>query len=72
MSENSQIYSLCFINENNFLVSVPPRAKSNRGEENVVVLKGDVARLKCPVKADPRPTFTWTKDGQPLLIDSHR
>ncbi|XP_063876640.1 hemicentin-1-like isoform X2 [Scylla paramamosain] len=53
-------------------VLVPPRVKTNRGEENVVVLKGNVARLKCPVKADPRPTFSWTKDGQLLPFDSRR
>ncbi|MPC08143.1 Hemicentin-1 [Portunus trituberculatus] len=53
-------------------VLVPPRAKNNRGEENIVVLKGDVVRLKCPVKADPKPTFSWTKDGQPLPFDSRR
>lgn len=69
------MYSLLFyrnINKNYMSVSVPPRAKTNRVEENVVVLKGDVARLKCPVKADPRPSFSWSKDGQPLTSSSHR
>lgn len=51
---------------------VPPRAKSRKVEETVLALSGDTAKLKCPVKADPRPTFSWSKDGESLAAKSHR
>ncbi|XP_050723288.1 hemicentin-1-like isoform X2 [Eriocheir sinensis] len=53
-------------------VLVPPRAKARKVEETVLALSGDTARLKCPVKADPRPTFSWSKDGESLTAKSHR
>ncbi|XP_063600047.1 hemicentin-1-like [Penaeus indicus] len=56
----------------NLKILVPPRAKSKRVEDNVEALEGDVVKLKCPVKADPRPTFFWHKNGQPISRTSPR
>nr|XP_027222711.1 hemicentin-1-like [Penaeus vannamei] len=56
----------------NLKVLVPPRAKSRRVEDNVEALEGDVVKLKCPVKADPRPNFIWHKNGQPISRTSPR
>ncbi|XP_069163060.1 hemicentin-1 isoform X2 [Procambarus clarkii] len=53
-------------------VLVPPRAKANRLEERVVALEGDLVKLKCPVRADPKPAFFWRKDDQPLSEVSRR
>ncbi|XP_071515843.1 hemicentin-1-like [Panulirus ornatus] len=53
-------------------VLIPPRAKANRLEEEVVALEGETVKLKCPVKADPRPVFFWKKNGQSLSGFSRR
>ncbi|XP_066942937.1 hemicentin-1-like isoform X1 [Macrobrachium rosenbergii] len=47
-------------------IMIPPRAKSKRLEEKLIALEGDNAKLKCPVKANPRPAFFWQKNGQSI------
>ncbi|XP_068231428.1 hemicentin-1-like [Palaemon carinicauda] len=47
-------------------IMIPPRPKSKRLEEKLIALEGDNAKLKCPVKANPRPAFFWQKNGQPI------
>lgn len=37
-----------------------------------VILAGSSLTLKCAVTGKPRPTITWTLDGQPLPIHSHQ
>ncbi|CAK8691082.1 unnamed protein product [Clavelina lepadiformis] len=37
---------------------------------NQVDALGGNSLLDCPVKADPRPTITWTKNGQPVSTDN--
>ncbi|KAK3876548.1 hypothetical protein Pcinc_018676 [Petrolisthes cinctipes] len=56
----------------NLTILVPPRAKSGQAIEEVEVTEGAMAKLKCPVKANPRPKFSWYKDGRPLSGDPHR
>ena len=44
-----------------------PQIREGRLQQEVKSMEGQKVRLKCPVKADPKPTYSWQKNGIPVM-----
>ncbi|NXX95340.1 HMCN1 protein, partial [Centropus bengalensis] len=52
-------------------VFVPPSLDSAGGAEDVTVVRGGSASMKCLADGTPAPTLSWFKSGQPLSLGAH-
>ncbi|NWU93884.1 HMCN1 protein, partial [Upupa epops] len=52
-------------------VFVPPSMDNAGGREDVTVVKGSSASMKCLSDGTPAPTMSWFKDGHPLNLGAH-
>ncbi|NXX50442.1 HMCN1 protein, partial [Tricholaema leucomelas] len=52
-------------------VFVPPSLDNAGGTEDVTVVKGSSASMKCLSDGTPVPTMSWFKDGHPLSLGTH-
>lgn len=55
---------LCFL-------AVPPSLDNAGGTEDVTVVKGSSASMKCLTGGNPAPTMSWFKNGHPLSLGAH-
>ncbi|NXL89730.1 HMCN1 protein, partial [Alectura lathami] len=55
----------------NLHVFVPPSLDNAGGTEDVTVVKGSSASLKCFTAGTPAPTMSWFKSGHPLSLGAH-
>jgi len=55
---------LCFL-------AVPPSLDNAGGTEEVTVVKGGAASMKCLTDGTPAPSMSWFKDGRPLSLRAH-
>lgn len=51
--------------------SVPPGLDGAGTTEEVTVIKGNVASLRCIADGSPPPTISWLTDGVTLVPDRH-
>ncbi|XP_072199268.1 hemicentin-1 isoform X3 [Excalfactoria chinensis] len=56
----------------NLQIFVPPSLDNARGTEEVTVVKGSTASLKCFTDGTPAPTVSWFKNGHPLNLGAHQ
>ncbi|XP_042661906.1 hemicentin-1 isoform X1 [Tyto alba] len=52
----------------NLQVFVPPSLDNAGGTEEVTVVKGSSASMKCLTDGTPAPTMSWFKNGHPLSL----
>ncbi|NWQ77372.1 HMCN1 protein, partial [Columbina picui] len=52
-------------------VFVPPSLDNAGGTEDVTVVKGGSASMKCLTDGTPVPTMSWFKNGHPLSLGAH-
>ncbi|XP_009996158.1 PREDICTED: hemicentin-1 [Chaetura pelagica] len=55
----------------NLQVFVPPSLDNAGGTEEVTVVRGTSASMKCLTDGTPAPTMSWFKNGQPLSLGAH-
>ncbi|NXU50379.1 HMCN1 protein, partial [Turnix velox] len=55
----------------NLQVFVPPSLDNSGGTEDVTVVKGSSASMKCLTGGNPAPTMSWFKNGHPLSLGAH-
>ncbi|CAL4199051.1 unnamed protein product, partial [Meganyctiphanes norvegica] len=48
-------------------VLIAPSVRTGKHEEIISGLEAETVKLRCPVRADPRPSFSWQKNGQPII-----
>uniref|UniRef100_A0A8C2UJN2 Hemicentin-1 n=1 Tax=Coturnix japonica TaxID=93934 RepID=A0A8C2UJN2_COTJA len=56
----------------NLQIFVPPSLDNARGTEEVTVVKGSTASLKCFTDGTPAPAVSWFKNGHPLNLGAHQ
>lgn len=57
-------WDLCFS-------AVPPSLDNAGGTEDVTVVRGSAASMKCLTDGTPAPTMSWFKNRQPLNLGAH-
>ncbi|KFP01647.1 Hemicentin-1, partial [Calypte anna] len=55
----------------NLKVFAPPNLDNAGGTEEVTVVRGTSAVMKCLADGTPVPTVSWLKNGQPLSLGAH-
>ncbi|KAK4820389.1 hypothetical protein QYF61_025563 [Mycteria americana] len=55
----------------NLQVFVRPSLDNAGGTEDVTVVKGSSASMKCLTDGTPAPTMSWFKNGHPLSLGTH-
>ncbi|NXV13679.1 HMCN1 protein, partial [Cepphus grylle] len=55
----------------NLQVFVPPSLDNAGGTEDVTVIKGSSASMKCLSDGSPAPTMSWFKNSHPLSLGAH-
>ncbi|XP_071607415.1 hemicentin-1 isoform X1 [Heliangelus exortis] len=55
----------------NLKVFAPPNLDNAGGTEEVTVVRGTSAVMKCLAGGTPVPTVSWFKNGQPLSLGAH-
>jgi len=52
-----------------YILTGPPKLKSEAYQMRRVIRAGETLRLTCPVESPPpAPLFTWSKDGDPVHV----
>uniref|UniRef100_A0A8C4UE85 Hemicentin-1 n=1 Tax=Falco tinnunculus TaxID=100819 RepID=A0A8C4UE85_FALTI len=52
-------------------IFVPPNLDNAGGTEDVTVVRGSSASMKCLTDGTPAPTMSWFKNGHPVSLGAH-
>lgn len=52
-------------------MAVPPSLDNAGGTEDLTVVKGSSASMKCLTDGTPAPTMSWFINGRPLSLGAH-